>query len=157
MTVATAPTARPTVAILRGAILAILVLVLAGTEAELFLLKHVEDNWQLVPVVIIPLTLLVLTWHGLSNGTAALRTLQVLMCASLLAGGIGVIQHYRANLVDAAESDPSLSGKALYIKATAGSIPALAPGTMVQIALLGLAFAFRHPRFRTNTAADGAE
>ncbi len=157
MTVAMTLTAKPTVAILRGAILAILVIVLAGTEAELFLLKHVEDNWQLVPVVIIPFTALVLIWHGFSKGTAALRTLQVLMFASLLAGGIGVVQHYRANLIDSAESDPSLSGKALYIKATAGSIPALAPGTMVQIALLGLAFAFRHPRFRTNGDANGAE
>jgi hypothetical protein len=143
--------------VLRRAILAILIIVLAGTEAELLLLKHVGDNWQLVPVAIIPLTLLVLIWHGLSRGTTALRALQVLMAASLLSGGIGVIQHYRANLIDASESDPSLSGKALYIKATAGSIPALAPGTMVQIALLGLAFAFRHPRFRTGTDANGAE
>jgi hypothetical protein len=79
------------------------------------------------------------------------------MCASLIAGGIGVIQHYRANLIDASESDPSLSGKALYIKATSGSIPALAPGTMVQIALLGLAFAFRHPRFRASTDANRAD
>lgn len=138
--------AKPTVSVLRGAILAILVIVLIGTEVELFLLKHTEDPWQLVPVVIIPLTLLLLAWHGLSSGTAALRTLQVLMLASFVAGAIGVIQHYRANLLDAGESDPSLSGRALYIEAIEGSIPALAPGTMVQIALLGLAFAFRHPR-----------
>jgi len=148
--------AKPTVVILRRAILAILLIVLAGTEAELFLLKHVEDNWQLVPVVIIPLTALVLIWHALSKGSTALRALQTLMAISLLAGGIGVIQHYRANLIDASESDPSLSGKALYIKATAGSIPALAPGTMVQIALLGLAFAFRHPRFRNTANGDHA-
>lgn len=138
--------AKPTVSVLRGAILTILVIVLIGTELELFLLKHIEDAWQLVPIVIIPLTLLVLAWHGLSRGTAALRALQVLMVAALVSGGIGVIQHYRANIRDAGESDPSLSGKALYIEALAGSIPALAPGTMVQIALLGLAFAFRHPR-----------
>lgn len=157
MIAASSPTGKSTVVILRRAVLAILILVLAGTEAELFLLKHIEDVWQLVPVVIIPLTLLVLAWHGLSRGTAALRTLQVLMVASLLAGGIGVIQHYRANLIDAAESDPSLSGKALYLKATSGSIPALAPGTMVQIALLGLAYAFRHPRFRPSTDAESAD
>jgi hypothetical protein len=142
-----------TTAVLRRAILAILVIVLIGTEAELFLLKHIEDYWQLVPIVLIPLTLVILAWHGLSQGRAALRALQLVMALALVSGGIGVIQHYRANLVDAAESDPSLSGKALYVKAVAGSIPALAPGTMVQIGLLGLAFAFRHPRLRTN--ADG--
>lgn len=146
-----------TVDALRRAILVILVIVLVGTEIELFLLKHTEDYWQLVPIVLIPLTLVILTWHGVTKGRAALRTLQGVMLLCVISGGIGVIQHYRANLIDAAESDPSLSGRGLYIGALQGAIPALAAGTMVQIGLLGLAFAFRHPRLRPRTDGPASD
>lgn len=135
---------------LRTAVLAILVMVLVGMEAELLLLKHTEEAWQLVPVALIPAALATLAWHGLSRGTAALRAFQALMAVSMVSGTIGIILHYRANVVDSGESDPSLSGLALYAAAAQGSIPALAPGTMVQIGLLGLVFAYRHPRFKTN-------
>jgi hypothetical protein len=79
---------------------------------------------------------------------------QGVMVLAFVSGGVGVIQHFLANLEYAAESDPSLSGKALYLEAIWGSTPALAPGTMVQLALLGLAFTFRHPRLRRRSAGD---
>ncbi len=53
-----------------------------------------------------------------------------------------------ANVIYASESDPSLGGSALYKEAVMGSTPTLATGTMVQLALIGLAFVFRHPRLR---------
>lgn len=147
-----APAQEPLLAArLRAAVLAILVMVLAGMEVELLLLKHTEEIWQLVPVVLLPLALATLAWHGLSRGTAALRAFQGLMALSLASGAAGVILHYRANVIDSGESDPSLSGLALYAAAAVGSIPALAPGTMVQIGLLGLVFAYRHPRFNKSS------
>jgi len=42
---------------------------------------------------------------------------------------------------------PSLGGSELYMKALMGATPLLAPGTMIQLGLVGLAFAFRHPAF----------
>jgi hypothetical protein len=42
--------------------------------------------------------------------------------------------------------DPSLSGWPLFVKVvTAKAPPALAPGVMVQLGLLGLVYTYRHP------------
>lgn len=145
---------QATVALLRQAILAVLVIVVVGTSTELVLLKHTDGFWQLIPLVLMGLIVAVLLWYAITRHAAALRSFQAVMVLSFISGGIGVIQHFRANLVYAAESDPSLSGRALYMDAIWGSTPALAPGTMVQLALLGLAFTFRHPRLRGRTAED---
>jgi hypothetical protein len=46
--------------------------------------------------------------------------------------------------------DAALSGLALYQKAIlAKSPPALAPGAMIQLGLIGLAYTFRHPALQT--------
>ncbi len=141
-------TTEQTLAFLRQAILFVLLLVIVGTSIELVLLKHTDGVWQWIPLVVMGATVLVLLWYGVTKQAAALRAFQGVMVLSFLSGGVGVIQHFLANLEYAAESDPSLSGRALYIEAIWGSTPALAPGTMVQLALLGLAFTFRHPRLR---------
>ncbi|MDA1080186.1 MAG: hypothetical protein O2973_00700 [Gemmatimonadetes bacterium] len=138
----------PTVAVLRRAVLAILVIGLVGTEIELLLLKHTDGVWQLIPIVLQGAVILVLIWFGIAKSAASLRALQGLMFACLIAGGIGVYQHFEANVEYASDSNPSLSGSDLYKEAVLGSTPTLAPGTMVQLALLGLAFTFRHPRLR---------
>jgi hypothetical protein len=41
---------------------------------------------------------------------------------------------------------PSRSGFELFREAMMGATPALAPGSMIQIALIGLAYSYRHPR-----------
>ena len=143
-----------TVAVLRKALLVLLGLGTIGTVVELLLLKHTDGVWQLSPLLLCALTLLVLAWFGLSRSAASLRALQGIMWLMLLSGGIGVVQHFRGNVVYASESNPSLSGRELYLEAIMGSTPTLAPGMMVQLALIGLAFAFRHPRLRGAQAED---
>ena len=142
------------VTVLRAALLVTLVVGNAGTAVELLLLKHTDGVWQLIPLVLIGLTLLILAWFGLARSAASLRALQVVMAVSFASGGVGVIQHFRGNVVYASESNPSLSGRELYIEAVMGSTPTLAPGTMVQLALIGLAFAFRHPRLLGQSRED---
>jgi hypothetical protein len=133
---------------IRSGLLAILALGLAGTEAELILLKHTEEWWQLVPVILLGVALVVLVWFALSRAPLALRTLEVTMVLFVASGILGTIQHFNANVLDAGESNPSLAGMALYREAMMGSIPALAPGAMVQLGLIGIVFSFRHPALR---------
>lgn len=140
-----------TIALLRRALLFILVLGNVGVVAELLLLKHTDGFWQFIPLTLIGATLLVVAWYGLSRGAAALKVLRVVLVLCFISGGVGVVQHFRGNLVYAAESNPSISGRELYLEAIMGSTPALAPGTMVQLALIGLAFVFRHPVLRGDT------
>jgi hypothetical protein len=142
------PSDNSTLSFIRKALLAILVLGVVGTQAELLLLKHTDGVWQLVPIYLNWLALVVLAWYGLRRSAASLRAIQWVMLLCLLSGGVGAIQHFRGNVGYAEESNPGLSGRDLYIEAVQGSTPTLAPGTMVQLALIGLAFTFRHPGLR---------
>jgi hypothetical protein len=143
-----------TVVLLRRALLLILLFSIAGTGVELLLLGHTDGVWQLAPLLLIALTLLVLGWYGLSRSAAAVRALQGVMALCLASGVVGFLQHLAGNLAYARDSNPSLSGIALYREALLGSTPTLAPGTMIQVALVGLAFAFRHPSLHVPDDGD---
>jgi uncharacterized membrane protein len=72
--------------------------------------------------------------------------LQITMVLFIAAGLLGVVLHYQANVEFQREVDPSIAGWALLSKAmTAKTPPALAPGSMVQLGLIGLAYSFRYP------------
>ena len=137
-----------TVTVLRQTLLVLLIIGTVGIIVELLLLKHTDGVWQLSPLLLGALILLVLAWFGVTRSAASLRALQGIMVLTLVSGGIGVVQHFRGNVTYASESNPSLAGRELYWEAVMGSTPTLAPGVMVQLALIGLAFAFRHPRLR---------
>ena len=135
---------------LRQAILGILLFGLVGTGIELLLLKHTDGFWQLSPLGLIALALLVLLWHIASRSAASVRAIQLLMLLNLASGIIGFAQHFLGNLGYARDSNPGLAGMDLYTEAVLGSTPTLAPGTMILLALLGLAFSFRHPSLPGN-------
>jgi len=136
----------PTLAIVRRILFGILVLGLAGTEVELLLLKHTDGIWQLVPVLLVGASLLAVAWVGLSQGSGSLQVFRAMMLIFVLSGLAGLLLHFRGNLAFERESDPSLAGAALWHRAVMGATPTLAPGTMIQLGLVGLAFLFRHPR-----------
>jgi hypothetical protein len=145
---ADAPAGR-TESLLRGLILALLTFGLLGLTAELVALGHYEDSWQLVSLILNVLALAVIGWHAVGGGAPSLRVFQVVMAALILAGALGILLHYRANVEFQLEIDPTMSGWPLLAKALhAKTPPALAPGAMVQLGLMGLIFAFRHPALR---------
>jgi len=139
------PPRRPTVTVLRRVLLIILLVGLSGTEAELLLLGHTEGAWQVSPIVLIAVSLVVLAWYGAAGGPVSLRALRGAMALLLLSGIVGLWLHFAANVEWEREANPSLGGIALYRAALSGAMPVLAPGTMIQLALLGLAFTYRHP------------
>jgi hypothetical protein len=138
---------RSTLALLRLALLAILLIGLAGIEVELYLIKHTEGIWELTPMLLVALAILIVAWCAWQATAGSLRTMQALMLLFLLNGLAGVVLHFRANVNWEHDSNPSLSGSELYLKAVRGATPLLAPGTMIQLGLVGLAFTFRHPGF----------
>ena len=61
-------------------------------------------------------------------------------------GLTGILLHYRGSMEFQTETYPDLSGWKLFLKVVrAKSPPALAPGAMVQLGLLGLIATYRHP------------
>jgi hypothetical protein len=131
--------------IIRALLLATLLLSLAGTVGELVLLEHFEDVWQWTPIVLIGSAFVVLLWHGLAAGPATLNVFRGLMVLFVISGAVGILLHYRGNVEFELEMYPDLSGWKLFRDTMMGATPALAPGAMAQIGLLGLAWAFRHP------------
>ena len=134
-----------TATVLRSVLLAIFVFGVVGTGAELILLEHYEDVWQWTPLALMAASLLVLGWHLASGGRLSTRAFQIVMVLFVVGGVVGVVLHYRGNAVFELEMYPSLVGFDLFTESIRGATPALAPGTMVQLGLIGLAYTFRHP------------
>ena len=144
-----APLSRSdTLGFIRVVLLAALVLGIVGTAIELFLLEHTEDGWQWAPIALLGVALLVLAWYGAGRRPASLRAFRGVMVLFLLSGLLGVWLHYRGNVEFELEMYPDLAGLKLFKDAMMGATPALAPGTMIQLGMIGLAWAFRHPALR---------
>ena len=130
---------------LRRVILWLVLFGMLGLAAELVLLEHFDEAWQFAPFVAIVL--------GVATGGAllarpsrgAVRATRLAMGACVVVAAIGVVLHYRGNAEFELERVPTLSGVALVRESVFGATPALAPGALLHLGLLGLACCWRHP------------
>ena len=134
-----------TLAMLRRFLLALFVIGVVGTGLELVLLGHTEDLWQLSPVFLIVLSLIELGWCVRARRSVCLRWFQATMLLFVLSGVVGLWLHYEGNVEFEREMYPSLGGFELFLESLSGATPTLAPGTMLELGLLGLAYTYRHP------------
>jgi hypothetical protein len=119
---------------------------LVGTGTDLFLLQHFEEKLQLVPLTLLGLGVIIVTWHVIHRSPASVRVFQVLMILFVIAGLAGLVLHYQGSAEFQLEVNPDLSGLELFLKAIrAKAPPALGPGAMIYLGLLGLAYAYRYP------------
>jgi hypothetical protein len=140
---------------MRRLLLAILTLGMLGTAADLLLLDHFEDVWQLPPLLVIVCALLVVAWLVVSGRPVAVIALRVTMIAFIAVGCAGILLHYTGNTEFQREIDPTLAGWDLMVRVlTAKAPPALAPASMIQLGLLGLLYTYRHPVLSGGTAAQ---
>ncbi len=130
---------------LRAALLVIFAIGVLGTGTELLLLEHTEDVWQWIPLVLMAISAVVLVWLVAVGGRTSLLAFQATMALFVLSGFVGLFLHYRGNVEFEIEMYPTRSGLELFWEAIKGATPALAPGTMLQLGLLGLAFTYRYP------------
>ena len=141
---------------LRAILLIIFLLGALGTGTELLLLGHTETPWQMVPVLLITVGLVALIFQaavrralfptgGVKLFRAGIRMFQVIMLLFIISGFIGIWQHYQAKTEFKLETNPGLSGIELFWETVTGAAvpPVLAPGMMIQMGLLGLAFTYR--------------
>lgn len=137
---------------IRRFLLAIVMVGLVGTLAELLLLGHFDSASQWIPLVLLACGIIVITWHGVSPGEASVRTLQMMMALFVAAGVIGVGLHYDGNVEFELEITPTMSGLELARNALTGATPVMAPATMALLGLVGLAHTYRHPVLRCDEA-----
>ena len=140
--------AQPVIAVVRRSLLAILVIGLIGTEIELFLLKHTDGFWQIVPLGLVGAGIVVVAWCAFTDNSASLRVLDVVMIAFIVSGAAGVLLHFKGNIEWERERAPGISGSPLVRQALMGATPTLAPGTMLQLGLVGLIYSYVRRRER---------
>jgi hypothetical protein len=135
-----------TLATIRRILLFVLLAGMTGVGTELIFQRHFEDPSQLIPLTLIAVALAAVAWHLIRGGAGTIRVLQITMVFFIAAGLLGMYLHFGANVEFQREVEPSLGGMALFWKAMAAKTPpALAPGSMAQLGLIGLAYTYRHP------------
>lgn len=137
----------------------LLLLSTAGVACELVLLEHYEALPQWAPIALLGLGLLAAGALASGATPGRVRALQMVAVAQVLASLVGIFLHLRSNVVFELELRPGTGGWPLVIETLRGAIPALAPGAMAQLGLLGLLVCFRHPVLSrdTNTQSSTKE
>jgi hypothetical protein len=130
---------------LRDLLLGVMVIGMFGLIAELLLQEHTESWQQWIPLVALGLGLATTALVRLRPSRGTFRLFNFVMAAFLTAGLFGVYLHYAGNVEFALERTPELGGAALVWKALTGATPALAPGALAQLGLLGFIYTYRHP------------
>ena len=136
---------RDSEAILRRGVLLIFVIGTVGLGTELLLLEHFEEWRQQVPLVLLTLGLVLLAIRLFYRGAIILRLFRWTMLAFVLGGIVGLWFHLSSNMEFELEMYPTLSGLELLSKALGGAMPALAPGALVQLGLIGFLYTYQHP------------
>ncbi len=134
-------------------VFALVVVGITGLIPELLLLKHFESLSQLIPLVSLGLGLAASVAVTLDPSRRAVRAFQLMMAIFVVAGLLGVYFHLKGNVEWALERNSELSGMQLVWKTIRGATPALAPGALAQIGLLGLAWSHRHPAINAEDTA----
>jgi hypothetical protein len=142
---------------LRRLLLWLVVLGILGLTAELFLLEHTEELSQWLPFLALGAALAACLAVALRPTPGTVRAMRAAMALGVAIGVLGLGMHLWGNLEFERENDPSLRGLALVWESLRGATPALAPGALAQLGLLGLVYTFRHPALRRpRPAGSGA-
>ena len=140
---------------LRRLLLWLLLLGLAGVAIELTLLGHYEDTSMLIPFLAMAAAAAGALARLARPSAGSVRWLRASMLPMMAAGATGAYLHYLGGLEFQADMDPTLSRWQLFWKVLhMQAPPMLAPGVLVQFALLGLVSTYRDPL--TAASADEA-
>ena len=143
---------------MRRLVLLLLTVAMIGTAADLMLLDHHEDFWQMVPLGVIALGVVSVAVAAMKGGAGTVTLMRVTMALFIAAGLLGMGLHYIGNSEFQLEMDPSLHGWSLLMKSmTSKAPPALAPAAMIQMGLLGLLYTYEHPALRHPLQPAGSE
>lgn len=114
-----------------------------GLAAELIFIGHVDDAAQQIPLALIAVGAATLVWDAAHPNVWSLKLFRVAAVLLIAGGLLGVALHYQSNVEFEREMYPDLRGFKLLREALSGALPALAPGALVQLGLLGLAYAYQ--------------
>lgn len=142
-------------ATVRRLLLALVLFGGTGLLLELLLLEHYDEPWQWTPLVLLVAGLASGVALGARPGRGTVLAFRWTMVAWLIASAIGMGLHLRGNVLFEREMDDSVAGLALAWHALRGATPALAPGALAQLGILGLILVYRHPALESGRRGRG--
>jgi hypothetical protein len=142
-----------TASVLRNLLAVTLMVGIVGVAVELLLLEHFEEWQQWLPLAALGVGLVTLAGVVFSRSALLLKAHVLVMTGFLVTGVLGVYLHYSGNVEFELEMVPSMGGLELFKEAMTGATPALAPGAMALLGLIGLVITYRHPLLRPESSA----
>ena len=128
---------------IRTVLLVVLLFGMAGLLAELALIGHYEDPAQWFPIALLSIGLLVIVLDLALRRSWTQLLIQLTMVLIVAAGLLGVYFHFQGSREFQLEMDPQMRGSSLvWHVLRAKSPPTLAPGSMMQLGILGLGYAY---------------
>lgn len=124
----------------RQIIVVALLFMMTGTALELYLLDHYEDVQQLIPLLCIGAALLTMLVLLLRKSNFATQLFKGILGIAALSGLYGTFLHLQANYEFEQEMRPTAGNWDLLVESLSGALPALAPLSMVVLALLGYSY-----------------
>ena len=124
-----------------------------GTAAELLLLGHIDGWQQMIPVALLPMSIVVLAFHAWKPTWTTSAAFLMTMWLFLISGAVGVALHFQGNTEFEREMYPEMKGIELIQKTLTGATPVLAPGAMALLGLVGMAYL----RVADGAGANGLE
>ena len=125
---------------LKKVILSAFILMVMGTVLELYLLDHYESLSQLILILctgLISLTVILLIFYR----TRWIKNFfKWLLLITALSGIYGFYLHLDANFEFESDMKPTANNWDLFIESLSGALPALAPFSMVVLALIGYSY-----------------
>jgi hypothetical protein len=123
--------------------LTVLILGMGGLLAELSLIAHYEDLTQSIPIALLAAGLVVVLMDLGARRQWTRLLIQIVMVSIVAAGALGIYFHFHGSREFQIEMDPQMRGTRLvWHVLRAKSPPTLAPGSMVQLGILGLGYAY---------------
>ncbi len=121
-------------------VLVVFLFMLIGTVLELYLLGHYEDTLQLIPILFIALSLCLMVVLVFTKARIATRIFKLVLVVTALSGLYGTYLHLQANFEFEHDMTPTASNWDLFLESLSGALPALAPLSMVVLALIGYTY-----------------
>ena len=125
---------------LKRVILLAFALITVGTVLELYLLHHYESIYQLIPILCIALIVVSVIALVFLRTIFVKNSFKFILLVTALSGVYGVYLHLYANFEFELEIRPSADTWDLISESFSGALPALAPFSMVVLALIGYSY-----------------
>ena len=119
------------------ALLLISLFTAGATLLELLLLEHIEEWQQIIPVALLAAASVSILVLLVTSARWAVHLLRVVLGICFVSALLGMYFHYQANVEFVLERHPRMAGLELFRNAMMGAMPALSPGVMAQLALIG--------------------